>query len=294
MGVQFEQKDVGGTIYYEAPDRWDAASTPTVTLLTPSGAELVAAQNATAGPSTTVKTGTSVAVGATTVELTAVTSLVVGRQYTLGPNALGQSERVTVSGITTGTSASVELRHPVQYAHAAGGAFASTRLSVAVTAAQATPTYRSCLAKWTYKVSTVDRVDTTVWHISLWAPRLTLTEQDVLRREPRALDLLGSRQRLVELIEDVWTSDILEDLGQSCDPGALVSGDALRMATLYRVLAEMYLVSQDHEHADRLTGLYHAAWMRVLQQTPVDVDQTGTITDDDIVRPAWTGRLCRG
>lgn len=292
MGVQFVQRDVGGIVYYESPDRWDSATTPTVELLTPRGAVLVASQNATAGPTTTLSA--AAAVGATAISLTATTSMVVGRQYTIGPNASGQSERVTLSAVVGGTTPSVTARHPLQYAYASAVAFASTRLSVAVTAAQATTAYRGCIAKWTYKVSAATRVDSTIWHVSIWSPRLTLTEQDVLRREPRAIDLLGTRQRLVELIDDVWTNDILEDLGQSCDPGALVSGDALRMATLYRVLAEMYLFSQDHEHADRLTGLYQAAWLRVLQQTPIDTDQTGTVDDDDIVRPAWTGRLCRG
>jgi len=289
MAVQFVQKDQGGTIYYDAPERWDASPAPTVTLYAPDGGEMVSEQSATEGPTTTVSG--AAAAGGTTIPVTSTTDLVVGREYLVGPNSSGQSEWVTVSAIGSGQ---VTTRDELQYTYAANDVFCSTRLEVTLSSSDAGTAYRSCLARWKYYVDSQARIDTSIFHISIWMPTLNVTEQDILRREPRAIDLLGSRQRLSELIQEIWEHEILEDLGMSIDPGALTSGEALRMATIYRVLGEMYLAAQDHEHSDRLMDLYRAAWERVLQQAPVDLDQSGTITDSDILRPAWSGRLYRG
>ena len=288
MPVSFLQKDKGGDLTYEAPERWDASPAPTVTLYDPTGGELVASQAATLGPSTTLDG--AAAAGQTTIPLTATTGISVGDELTV-ENSSGQSERVTVAAVSSGVS--ITVRDELQYTYASSDTCESTRLSVTVSAAQAEASHRNCYARWAYSVGSQAQIDTTLFHISVWAPRLNLDEQDILRREPRAVQILGTRQRLSDLIEDVWVNEILEELGQACDPGALLSGEALRMATLYRTLAEIWLANQDHEQMDRCMDLYRGAWERVLQQTPVDVDQSGTVSDDDLVSPAWTGRLYR-
>lgn len=289
MSVQFVQVGKGGTITYHAPERWDASPAPTVTLYAPEGGELVASQTATLGPSTTLDG--AAAAGQTTVPLTATTSVVVGDQYLI-TNATSESEWVTVEAITSGVS--VTVRDDLLHTYASADVFCSTKLSVSVSSTEAAAPHRSCYARWAYSVSSETRLDTSVFHLTRWSPRLNLTAQDILRREPRAIDLLGTRQDIEELIEDIWENEILEDLAQSCDPGALLSGETLRMATLYRVIAEMYLHAQDAEHSDALMGMYRAAWERVLATAPIDVDQSGSVGADDIVRPAWTGRVFRG
>lgn len=289
MGVQFVQVGKGGTITYHAPTRWDATPAPTVTLYGPEGGELVASGNATLGPTTTLDG--AAAAGATTVPLTATTGVVVGEQYKI-TNATGEHEWVTVEAISSGVS--VTVRDPLRYTYASTDVFCSTKLSVAMSSTQAAAPYRNCYARWVYSVGAQSQIDTSIFHVTRWAARLTLTSQDILRREPRAIDLLGSRQDIDELIQDIWENEILEELAQSCDPGALLSGETLRMATLYRVIAEMYLHSQDAEHSDALMAMYRAVWERVLHTAPIDVDQSGSVSSDDIVRPAWTGRLFRG
>jgi len=288
VSIQFVQRDSGGDVTYQAPARWDATPVPVVVLYSPTNGELVASQNATLGPATTLDA--AAAAGQTTIPLTATTGVTVGGQYIV-TNATSESEWVTVAAITSGVS--VTVRDDLEHTYASADAFESTALSVTMTAGEADTAYRHCYARWTYEVGGQSQIDTSLFNVSIWTPRLTLTTQDILRREPRAVDMLGTRQDLEDLIEDIWGNEILGDLGQSCDPGALLSAESLRIAVHYRVLAEIYLHAQDHEHSDRLFDMYRGAWERVLQQTPIDVDQSGTVDDDDIVRPAWTGRLFR-
>jgi hypothetical protein len=59
------------------------------------------------------------------------------------------------------------------------------------------------------------------------------------------------------------------------------------------VLAELASHAEDYEERDRLMESYRAAFERVLQQTPIDSDNDGEISDEDIVRSALTGKVCR-
>jgi len=291
MAVQFVQKDLGGTIHYEAPERWDASPVPTVILYGPSGSgELVASQNATLGPATTLFG--AAAAGQTTVPVAATTGLAAGRQYTIGPNALGQTERVTLAGVTSTVSATT--RDNLEFTYASADKFESTRLEATLSAAQATPSYRNCLARWAYTLDTQARKDTTVFHVTNWMPTLAVTEQDVLQRDARAVALIGDRTTLKDLIQTVWEQDVLSDMGDVCAPGAVVSGESLDRATVHRVLMDIYTAAQDYEAADIHAGHYNRILGQVKKQDPIDVDQSGTITDDDVVQPNMTGRLCRG
>lgn len=295
MPIQFVQKDLGGTIYHDvvdtAPARWDASPAPTVTIRDRAGGELVASQAATAGASTTITQ--AAAQGSKTLKVTSATGLSVGDVLLLGPNSSGQFEWVTLDSVTT-SSLTATVRDKLVYTYASGDAIKSHRLSVAISSAEADAVYQDCRAEWAFEVSDQARIESTTFHISAFSPRMTLRDQDILIRQPRAQDLLGSRQRLEQLIKDVWERDILEDLGSRYNPGALVSGDHLRQAHLYRVLAEISSMAGDTDGRERYFDMYRMAWDRSLPQTLIDVDGDGQIGDDDVVLPALCGRIRRG
>jgi hypothetical protein len=132
-----------------------------------------------------------------------------GDLFVIRKASTGQWEWVTIDGVASG---SVTTRDALTYSYATGDTLQSQRLSYSVAATNCDSIYRNARAEWTYEVGGVSRTDTTLYHVSVWAPRLSLTDQDILRRNPRAKDLLGTRQRLTDLIEDVWEHEVLEEL----------------------------------------------------------------------------------
>ncbi|MHC4644077.1 MAG: hypothetical protein ACYTBJ_01150 [Planctomycetota bacterium] len=295
MPTQFVQKDKGGTVYHDVIDaasaRWDASPTPTVTLYTAKGSELVASQNATEGPSTTL-TATAAA-KQSTLQITSASSINVGDVLLLGPNDSGQWEWVTVDSVIGGSTLTLTTRDPLVYSYVSADVIKSCRLSVSMSSSEADGVYESCRAEWVFSVSSQSRIETSIFHVSVFSPRMTLRDQDILIRQPRARDLLGTRQRLSQLIKDIWERDILEDLGAVVNPGALVAGDVLRQAHMYRVLAEIASMASDEESRDRYFEHYRTSWDRIMQQTLIDTDGDGAIGDDDIIRTSMTGRVKR-
>jgi hypothetical protein len=292
---QFVQKDKGGTIYYDvnhgAPARWDADPTPTVTIVSREGGEIVASQSATEGPSTTL-TAVASAKKKTAV-VTATTGISVDDVLILGTNGSGQWEWVTVDAINTSTK-TITFRDELAYTYASGDAIKSTRLSVALSASNAGAIYNDARAQWAYEISDQAIVEESIFHISAWAPKMTLRDQDILKLNPRAIKMLGTRQRLTQLIKEVWERIILADFGAQYKPGSLVSGAALHQAHLYRVLAETAIVAEDVTQTEQYLESFKNAWSRSIIQTLIDTDNSGTIGDDDIVRPSMTGRIYRG
>lgn len=294
MAIQFVQKDKGGTIYHDAvdtaPGRWDTGTAPTVVLLSRSGGQIVASQNATLGPSTT--TNGAITAGASSLVATAVTGISVSDILVLGPNAGGQWEWVTVDSVNSSSKA-VGTRDVIANSYDTGVALKSVRMSVTVTSAQASGIYESARAVWSFAFNSVSRTETSIFHISNWVPRMTLRDADVLIRQPRAVDLLGTRQRLIQLIIDVWERDIVEALGTMISPGRMLAGDPLRQAHLYKVLAEIETMSEDWEAAEAYLGHYQMAWERAISQTVVDLDGDGAVDDDDVPAAMMCGRIRR-
>lgn len=275
-----------------APQRWTATTSlaPMVTLFDRTGGELVAAQAASQGPSTTISAAATAR--SKTLVLATATSVASDDVLLLGKNQSGQWEWITVDSVNT-TSKVVTTRDELQYSYESGVTVKSHRLSVVLSSTNCDGVFANCRARWSFVVSGVKRYETTLFHVSVWSPRMTLRDQDVLVRQPRAIDLLGSRQRLHQLIADVWEHDILEDLGRDYNPGALVSGDALHQAHLYRVLLEISIMGADQSGQDRYSALYRSSWDRAIAQTLIDSDGDGEIGDEDVVRSSMTGRVRR-
>lgn len=298
MPVKFVQVSRGGVVGHEvsdhAPYTWDTNSSTaaivTVTIRDSTGGELVASSAATRGPKTTISANASAQ--ATTISVTAATGISQGDVLLIGPNASGQWEWITVDGVNSSTLV-LTLRDRLQYAYASGVAVKSPKVTKSLTATNCDTTRRNCRAEWAYTANGVACTETSLFHMSVWNPRLTLRDQDVLIRQPRAIDVLGTRQRLSQLIRDVWERDILEDVAARMDPAGLVDGDALRQAHLYRVLMEIALMAGDSDGRDRYGAQYKSAFDRALAGTLADTDGDGAISDSDIIRPAWTGVLRR-
>jgi hypothetical protein len=220
------------------------------------------------------------------------TGLSVNDILMLGPNSGGQYEWVTVDSVNSSTKA-LTTRDNLQYDYATSDVLKSHRLSVTLTAAQAASTYANARAEWDYKVSTQQRTETTTFHITRWNPRLTLRDQDILKRNPRALEYLGTRQRLGQLIKEVW-NDALEEIGEMFNPGGVVAGSVLQTYHMRLVLAEIADQAEDYEAQDRHIAKASAALQRALSQTIADTDNDGDIDDNDIIRSTMTGRIQRG
>jgi hypothetical protein len=295
MAIQFVQKDYGGTIYHDVvdsePARWDASPTPTVTIYAATGGELVASQSATEGASTTL--AAAVSAGASTLTVASATGLSVGDTLMLGANSGGQYEWITVDSVNSSTKA-IGTRDVLQYAYTTGDALKSHRLSVTLTAAEAGGVYENARAEWDYKVSTQQRTETTLFHITPWNPRMTLRDQDILIRNPRCINQLGTRQRLGQLIKEVWERDVLEELGVMFKPGGLVAGDAVKKYHLDLVLAQIAVMAQNFEAHEAYVAEARNSLRRVMSQTLVDTDADGNIDSNDRRVSMRCGRIGRG
>ena len=292
---QILQQSKGGTLEHfivgSAPYVAAADPAPTVTLYGPSGVgELVASQAATRGPVTTLDD--TAEAGDTTIPLTAITDLVVGRQYIIGPSAgLAQYEFVTIAGISS-SAGTVTVRDELLFDYASGDAFSSHRLSVTIDADEVPNVRRGCLARWSYTANGQAFTEDTPFTVSKFGPQCPLTRQDILLRHAQAENHLGARQTIDDLIKAMWDEQ-LSDMAMRVDPGAIVSGVSLKRAMLYRVLADIPVANDDQEERDRYFEKYEAEWERVLQSAPLDVDGDGDVDSDDFVEPANVARLWR-
>lgn len=295
--MQFLQRDRGGELYHHlvslAPALWDVSPTPTVTLLAPDGvSELLAEQDSTPGPSTTVGAAGAEA-EQLVVPVASTAGMVVGNreQYVIGPSAaLGQWEWCELRGVGSGE---VRLRRPLRYAYASGDTFRSARLSVQITGSEVPTVYEKAQARWEWHHASQPYTEVTHFSISIWNPRIPLTSVNVLNRHPQALNEMGDAQDLDDLLADLW-DELLGDLAQKVpDPGRLVSGVSLRKALLYKLLTELPTRNHDQEQLDRDLEAFNAEWEKVCQQTPVDADGSGTISSADELTPASVGRLWR-
>ena len=133
--------------------------------------------------------------------LTATTGLVIGRSYH-ATNALGESERVEVGGISSG--AYVQARKPLQNAYVAADTFVSTRITHAIDSTwvadqsnisgefDPNPRYRWRLV---YVVGGVTRVHDAYFDLLRYPARHTVEPGDVDRRAPGWIERLPQDYR---------------------------------------------------------------------------------------------------
>lgn len=295
MKVAFLQKDLGGVLSHTMVSlpsdgaRWDDSPAPTVTLYDSSGGRILAAASADLGPSTTVDA--DAAAGGKTIPLTATTSIKRWDEYKVGPNATGQYEWVTVDAIASGVSVTVlnELKHT----YADGDTFESHTMTDTISGSNVTSLRRNARAEWAYTVDGVQRKESTIFHVGLYVPRYGLTEEEVLGVEPRARHFVGSDQPLDRLIRWLFERELLPDISKIYNPGAIVSGEQLDKALLYKLREYMAdaAIEGDGEVAKSHAESYVGA-IDELANSLLDVDEDGA-AEDEPPRGAMAPRLLR-
>jgi hypothetical protein len=294
MTVSFLQESLGGKLTHTVVDlgatggRWDSTTAPTATFHGKGGGIIVSTRTCDLGPSTTL--GAAAAASQKSLTIATTTDLVRWNNYVVGPNISGQWEWVTIDAIAT---TAVSVVDDLQYAYSSGDTFKSHDMSVTFTSADITSIYRDCYAAWSYNVDGISRKDHTLFHVSLYAPRLSLSAADVVQEYPRAHQIISSQQKIGLLIKNIWESRLLPDLGRIVSPGALVSGETANEALLYRVVRHIMLQSRDFDGAELYDDMYKDAIDR-LRSGLIDPDESGGVGDDETVRGVRTPRVRRG
>jgi hypothetical protein len=301
--IAFVQYGVAGVLehYVSRPidASGDGVTDPTCTLLWPSGSEMQAEDDCDVGPTSSL--GAAAAAGTYDLTVTDTTDMAVGDVLWL-TNSDGQSEPIIAHAVTPSTEGEgegggedgeVESRHELEYSYAEDDVIASRRLRIDVLAASMTTCSRDCRARWTYQSGGVTYSEETVFHVSRYAPRCTVTEADVLRRHPQARQWVAPRQPLGDLVEEIWRREVLTDLSAIYTPTAIISGEALHTATILRVAAQLALNNGQLELYDRWHAEYRGALDQAVSVSPVDTDDDGS-SDDEQRYSARVVRLLRG
>ena len=246
---QYILRDVGGRLGIYLPQRPSPASA-TISVRNESAGVLGtvdAVAMAFAGPGGASTTTTAaVARGATTVALTAVTGVIAGFDYELGPAnpTTGLEPRETVR-VRSVSALVATLARPTVYAHATGATLASTLATYDVTAAQATAMFLHGHGEviWTdldgLTQRTYFRVSSTLKapeaYMGRRFPHADCCEQDLFDRDPywdqeATQDLRG----FLAFCRD----EVLATLGARFHARTLIGADLLVDATAYLALAK--------------------------------------------------------
>lgn len=291
--VAFVQLSVGGQIDHVMADlphdggRWDTSTTPAVVIYDSSGGELIASTAASTGPTTRLSTST--AAGVSTLPITSTSGWQRFEDVVIGPNIHGQWEWVTIVGVKT-TALTIAPR--TQYAYSTSDVVKSHRLFYAVAATTAAEVDRLRRAEWRYVVDGVERRESTEFHVSRYAPRLSLTAAAFLQEYPRGQRMIASHQDLDLLIRRVWFGRVLPDIARMIPPGAVASGAAIEAALIERVKAHLSEEAKDHDSADRYLETYKAE-LDGLRASLVDTDEDGSVDDTEIMPSVRTPRISR-
>lgn len=285
--------DTAGTLLYDPPEM-GRASAATVIIYDPDGVQHVASQSATIDTAnTTLSAGASA--GASTVTVTATTGITVGRRYLLTA-AAGHREWARVVSVNTSTKV-VTLAESLHYAYASADTFVGTRLSVAVSAVQATPRAEGYEARWSYTIASVAYYGISLFNIVRypWPERILQTWE--FKEHAGSLSgpelELASRAGLAFSDEiDTATDQVREDIrAKGYEPGRFKSALVFRRAVCARVLltwAEQGIniprVYQDtpDDWRTQAAARYETTLSAALTHARnYDSDDSGTLTSDE-------------
>ncbi len=151
--------DVGGDVTFDAT-QGRATGTPTVTLVKPDDTTISTPAVTNDSVDTTVNA--SAAAGAAALTLTSTTGVAVGRRYLID-NTLNDPEWVHIKSVDSATA--VTLHGPIAYAYSTGDAFQGTRLTAAVSAAEADTLDEGYEARWSYVVDSITHRPISQWDV---------------------------------------------------------------------------------------------------------------------------------
>ncbi|MHC4644323.1 MAG: hypothetical protein ACYTBJ_02390 [Planctomycetota bacterium] len=293
--TDFLQVQLGGSLSHTMKDlpsdgaRWDATPAPSVVLKTKSGGSLRGSTDVTLGPTTTLASGA--VAGTTLVGIGTTSALRRWEEYVIGPNPAGEWERCLLDAVG---SSYVKTLDELEYTYSTGDTFRSTRMSTTVTAGTVGAVEINCFAEWRYAVDGQIRKESTRFHVSRYAPRLTVTALDAVQYDPAFRDQVGSNQRIDLLLRMVWENYIKPDITKVLgSPGAVISGEAVHEATLLRAEEYIYRQGRNTERADKYAELY-ASKLEEIVLGPVDLDQSGGQSKDEIPPGMRSRPMVRG
>lgn len=265
---------VGGTVEIQLPVRPDSSPAPTVTVYGPDGTAYASAQSATVDSvNTTISSGLST--GETTIAVTSATGVVIGGLYLVGDGASSPKEFIRVR---TKSSNTLTLARPIRYGHSSSDPFVGTKLSYAVTAAQASATFFGGYARWTWTESTVTRQDETAVECTRTRLIRLATWQDLHIRDAKFYRKIDTELDVDELLVTAF-DDSLDQLGITSHARALIGSNSMIRPTVYRALmlaADNF--GRDYEYLrDRYKLEWEIALSSIQAAYPADNNQDGTI-----------------
>ena len=267
-------RNVGGLIDVSPPLRPDATPAAQVTVRGPDMTIYASAVDATVDAVNTTL-GSAAAAAATTVTVASATGIVVGRRYLVGNGTSAPREMVRVRGIS-GTT--ITLSRPLRSAQATGAGFVGTRLSLAVTAAQASALFWDGHAEWNFAddgngASRNRRIMAPV-ECTLRPHERLATVVDLFARDPR-WDRKVDTELDVDEVLDLAYEDVLEKLGGKFRVRTVVGAQGFVTPTVYQAFV-MIAANYGAEWTEQ-RGWYEqqrdAALASLVANHPADLDQ---------------------
>lgn len=284
-------RDIGGEVWTYAPIR--AGANPVVVVRNDAGTEIVPSSAATIDPVTTTLNG-AIARGVSAITLTSAADIVSGREYRIGPAdptaATVPHESVTVVSVA---AAVVTLARPTRYPHATGVAFAGTRLSRDVTAAQAASLFWDGYARWSWDAmpSWLPRFDTAVECVRHRIVNLCTLEAWAAH-DPWVHQFLASVLDPETHLATAFQSVLLA-LGGKMRAQTLRGSDSLVRATAMRASFDVRMHNgAEPEVLEAAEKRYRDA-LGEIQAWGADTDQDGVVEAHERVVSVWDGRLRR-
>ncbi len=271
--IQAVLKGAGGTI-----DTYFLGARPTsctVSVYTGDGGVKVDAATATVDTVNTVTVGGLSDGDVNVTLLSATPGAVVGRRYLIGAqNGAGPAEVVT---IRAASGPSVTLWAPLMYSHAAGSAFAGTRVSYNVTSTQAATLWWDGYARWT--PNTGDIQEEVVDCVLRKIPENLIDETDIRGVFSKAPKILAAETDIPSALREA-RDEFLRRLGGKNRAYCCVGADHFRQpASLVFWLQRAYDLGDEYAPMmERMDKELDVLIAKIESQIPFDNDQDGTTT----------------
>jgi hypothetical protein len=271
--MRFAQLSTDTTFTVDLPER--PSSTPTFTVVGPSGTAVQASGNTSLDGVNTTLSGAAAA-GAQAVAVTSATGVAAGERFLLAGAEDDGGEWVTCKSVSATT---VTLVRPLRTAKASGATFQSTTVSCAVTGTNIAAVGRHYRLEITYAVASVTQAKLIVpFDVTRYVPASYLTLEDVADIDPLVARRLAAGTWWPALRERVWEM-LLRRCAARTVPGSLVGVIDLTTAHAYLV-REVVAELAGKDHADQRTLMaarFQEEFDLVMGSTSIDSDQDGAV-----------------
>jgi hypothetical protein len=280
---------IGGRLRLDVPSPGKVTS-PTVTLLSPNGATLVASQAATQWAGGVLSAGAAAKAKTLVLHSGESTGLTQGARLLVV--TLGAREWVRVRSIS---GATLTLYESLQFAYPEDATVHSGSLSVAVSAAQAATLGEGYSARWAYKVDLEDKLTLTWWDVTrcVWDEVLSTAEfrsmagglgiRSLAQADAEGRDFADEIAQALERVR----ADIRE---KQLRPGLFRSALPFKRAIFERALltwaeSATHIPANYQNQPDAWVDLrrtcYGQALSASLNNAPYDADESGVVTDTE-------------